>query len=77
MTILDRIANWLERRELAVLRKQLQELHATEKERFSRVSYLESRDALCSSMANTINKQAFEIATLKGNYSKTSDRKPE
>lgn len=68
MSILDRIANWLDRREMSILRKQLKELRDTEAERFNHLEYLESRDALCSSMANLINKQVFEIAKLKGEY---------
>lgn len=73
MNILDCVANWLDRRELKSLRHTLKNLRETEAERFSHLSYLESRDKLCSSMANIINNQAFEIAKLKGIYTNISD----
>lgn len=70
MSLLDRLANWLDRRELARLRKIIVDMKEADERRKPRIDYLESRDRLCSQMANTINAQAFEIAKLKGEYSK-------
>lgn len=72
MSILDKIAAWLDRRELSVARMEIACLKETNRLMAPRWDYLNSRDALCSSMANTINKHAFEIAKLKGVYNQTS-----
>lgn len=70
MTILDKIAAWLDRRELSRMRLENGILKAEAEARKARMEYLESRDTLCSQMANTINSQAFQIAKLKGVYDK-------
>lgn len=70
MSVLDRIASWLDRREIVNLRRDLACLREANRLMEPRIKYLNSRDEMCSSMANTINKQAFEIAKLKGVYAK-------
>ncbi len=71
MNILDKIASWLERREICNLRKEIDSLLIQIKELETTIKYLRYRDNLCNSMANTINKQMFQIEELKGVYSKS------
>lgn len=68
MSVLNRIAYWLDRREVCVLRADVARLKEDRNALRPRITYLEGRDALCSSLAHTVNRQAFEIAKLKGEY---------
>lgn len=77
MSLLNCMASWLDRREVCQLRERIAVLERAEADRSAHVAYLESRDKLCSSMANIVNKQAFEIASLKGFYDKSNDQTPE
>lgn len=68
MNILDRIAMWLDRRELNTLRREIAAMKEEKERSLPHMQYLKSRDALCSSLANQLNKANFEIAVLKGDY---------
>lgn len=70
MSILNRIASWLDRREVVCLRREIACLRETNRLMEPRWAYLNSRDAMCSEMANIIARQGFEIEKLKGTYNK-------
>ena len=72
MTIIDRFINWLEKRELARARVEIACLKETNRLMEPRWKYLNGRDALCSDLANKLNKAMFEIGSLKGQYKETS-----
>jgi hypothetical protein len=67
-SLLDRLANWLDRRELSVLRDKISSMEKTKIDFAPRLEYLESRDKICSEMANIIARQRFEIEKLKDAY---------
>lgn len=74
MSILNRIASWLDRREVANLRREIACLRETNRLMEPRWAYLNSRDKMCSDLANKVNSQAFEIAKLRGDYNQSKDR---
>lgn len=73
MSILNKLANWLDQREVVALRRELACLRETNRLMGPRWDYLNSRDALCSQMANTIARLGFEVEKLKGAYKNPKD----